>query len=143
MIATGVYRKAMREIEEKKGDFTLFALLMRRNALGKWDLVVAAPWIEGGTLRATREIVELLTESIGSKPLLQLARVVPVDTGDTAVKFILANLPVEGDSELRVRSTDLFGLEIEDAIILRAKHPASNGARRLRSSAEGSTRLHR
>lgn len=143
MIGIGIYRKAMNEIAEKKGDFTLFALLMRGNALGKWDLVVAAPWIEGGTLRSTREVVELLTQSIGSKHLQQLARVVPVDTGDPAVKFILANLPVEGDSELRVRSTDLFGLEIEDAIILRAKHPASNGARRPRSPAAQSSRVQR
>lgn len=115
----------MHEIAAKKGDFTLFALFMRADALGAWDLVVSAPWLESGKLKATSELVELLSESIGTEALQHFSRVATVDSDNPAVKFILANLPVE-DGELRVRSTELFGLQIEEAVIFRAKKPDPN-----------------
>ena len=50
-------------------------------------------------------------------------------TEDPTVRFFLTNVPVE-DGERRIQSTDLFGMQIEEAIILRAKRPESVGPRR-------------
>ena len=139
MITTSVLRDAMHEIAAKKGDFTLFALFKRADAPGTWDLVVSAPWIESGKLKATSEFVNLLTDSIGTQALEQFARVQTVSADSPAVKFILANLPVD-DGELRVQSTDLFGLQIDEAIIFRAKRPESrrNGRKALQPTGAGS-----
>lgn len=49
----------------KKRDFTLFGLFMRADAPGTWDLVVSAPWLEEGKLKALREFAALLAASIG------------------------------------------------------------------------------
>lgn len=124
MITNAKLRKAMHEIAAKKGDFTLFALFMRSDAPGTWDLVVSAPWLEAGQLKATSELVELLSDSIGEGSLHDFSRIATVDTEHPAVKFILLNLAVE-DGELRVTSTDLFGLQIDEAIIFRAMKPAA------------------
>lgn len=138
MIATTALRKAMHEIAAKKGDFTLFALFLRADALGTWDLVVSAPWLQTGTLKVIGELAELLGKSMGAKSLHQFSRIAPVSGEHPAVKFILANLPVE-NGELRLRNTDLFGLQIEEAIIFRAKRPEpewprpSKGRRRRRT----------
>ena len=123
MIATSKLRKAMHEIAAKKGDFTLFALVMRADAPGTWDLVVSASWLETGRLKATREFVKLLAQSIGKESLKQFSRVATVDSADPVARFILENLPVDDDRELRVRSTDLLALQIDEAIIFRAKKP--------------------
>ena len=125
MIATGVFRKAMNEIASRKGDFTLFALLRRANAPGTWDLVVSAPWLESGNLKVLRELVDLLGKSIGRDSLVQLSRVEAVPGDNRTVKFILDNIPVD-DGARRLHSTDLFDLQIEEAIILRAKRPGPN-----------------
>jgi hypothetical protein len=109
----------MHEITAKRGDFTLFALFRRANGLGGWDLVVAAPWLEAGRLKAIGKVIDLVTKSIGKRWLQQLARVEVVDSDDPTVK-LLASTPVE-DGERRLVNTDLFGLQIEEAIILRAK----------------------
>ena len=127
MINTNVVRKAMCEIAAKKGEFTLFALLMRTDAPGTWDLVVSAPWLEGGKLKATGEFVRLLAQSIGEESLQQFSRVVALDRDDPPVKFILENLPVE-DRELRIQSTDLLGLQIQEGIIFQAKKPRPSPA---------------
>src|SRR5438132_8424489 len=122
MINTNILRKAMDDITDKKGEFTLFALLMRADAPGTWDLVVSAPWLERGKLKATSEFVRLLAQSIGEESLKQFSRVVALNSKDAPVKFILENLPVE-DRILRVQGTDLLGLQIDEAIIFRAKKP--------------------
>jgi hypothetical protein len=112
----------MDEIAAKKGHFTLFGLFRRADALGKWDLVVSAPWLEKGKLKALGELVELLAQSIGKESISQFSRVEAVPSNNPTVKYILDTIPVD-DSERRLQNTDLFGLQIRDAIILRAKRP--------------------
>jgi hypothetical protein len=130
MIDTGRMRKAMHEMAAEKGNFTLFALVRRADAVGgMWDLVVAASWFKNSTLAATQEIVDLLTKSMGRKALMQLSRIVTLAAEDPTVRFFLRNVPVE-DGERRIQSTDLLGMEIEEEIILRAKRPESAGPRR-------------
>lgn len=123
-IAPARMRKAMHDIAAKKGDFTLFGLFMRADAPGTWDLVVSAPWLEEGNLKATGELVQLLSKSIGEESLKNFSRIATVDGDQPAVKLVLKRLAVD-DGELRVQSTDLFGLHIEEAIIFRAKAPDS------------------
>jgi hypothetical protein len=55
--------------------------------------------------------------------LRELSRVVTLKTGDPALKAVVSAFSVD-DGELRVQRSNLFGLEIEDAIILRAKRAA-------------------
>ena len=122
MINTNVLRKAMHEIAAKRGDFTLFALLMRADGPGTWDLVVSAPWLESGKLRATSEFVRLLAQSIGEESLQQFSRVLALNSADAPLKFILENIPVE-DGEIRIENTDLLGMQIKEGIILRSMKP--------------------
>ncbi|MBI4471949.1 MAG: hypothetical protein HY646_04725 [Acidobacteria bacterium] len=130
MINTNLLRKAMDEIAARKGDFTLFALVMRADSPGTWDLVVSAPWLEGRKLKATSEFVQLLAESIGEESLRQFSRVATVDSDAAIVKFIRTNLPVEAaEGALRVQSSDLVGLQIQEAIIFRAKKVKGNSTR--------------
>jgi hypothetical protein len=112
----------MDEIAAKKGDFTLFALFRRANGLGRWDLVVSAPWLGNGGLKVLSELIELLAKSIGRVALAQLARVEIIPGDNPTVKYILKNIPVD-DGEHHIQNTELFGLEMEEGIILRAKRP--------------------
>ena len=120
-------RQAMRDIARKKGQFTVFALLRRPEARGGWDLVVSAPWLESGKLKAVRELVSLLSETIGDEPIKDFSRIATVRRNDEFVTFLLNNLPVE-DGELHVSSSDLQQLNVEDAIIFRAKDLESRPA---------------
>jgi hypothetical protein len=127
MISTNKLRKAMREIAAKKGDFTLFGLFMRADAPGTWDLVVSAPWLEEGKLKALAEFTELLAESIGEQSLKEFSRVVTLNRRDTTLNSLVSTFSVD-DGEVRVKRSNLFGLEIEDGIIFRAKRAAAGTA---------------
>jgi hypothetical protein len=126
VITNASLRRAMRDIAKKKGDFALFAKIRRSDAPGTWDLVVSAPWLEEGKLKATSELVELLSGSVGETSLHEFSRIATIGADHPTVRFMLDNFSVE-DGEQRVQSTDLFGLQIDEAIVFRAKKP---GARR-------------
>jgi hypothetical protein len=112
----------MHEIAARKGDFTLFALIKRANSPGTWDLVASAPWLESGKLKGLAEFVDLLAKSIGRESFSQFSRVEAIPSNNPKAKFILDSIPVE-DGERHIQSTDLLGLQIEEAIIFRAKRP--------------------
>lgn len=116
-------RKAMREIAREKGDFTLFGLFMRSDAPGTWDLVVSAPWLEKGKLKALNEFVQLLSDAIGKQALSNFSRIQTIDSDSPGLTSLLRAFNVE-DDEVRVQNSNLFGLQIEDAFIFRAKRPA-------------------
>lgn len=128
MITNERLRHAMREIGKKKGDFTLFAKVRRADALGSWDLLVSAPWLEQGKLKATSELVELLSNVVGETSLHEFGRIATVGADHPSVKLLVESLALE-DGEQRIQSTDLFGVQIEEAVVFRAKNPGSNGKR--------------
>lgn len=123
MIATRQFRKAMREIAAAKGNFTLFGLFRRANALGTWDLVVSAPWLENGPLKRVRELDRLLSRSLGKVALRQFSRIAVLGEDDEGLEALLASISVD-DGEVRVKQPEFFRLELEDAIIFRAKRAA-------------------
>ena len=138
MIATNVLRRAMRKIAEKKGEFALFALLRRADApFGHWDLVVSAGWLDRDRYKATTEIGNLLVETIGRKSLTQFARIEVIRDDNPGLKAVLTNFPVD-DGELRIQKTNLFGLDIEEGIIFRAKRLESKKTARRALTAAGS-----
>ena len=113
-------RHAMAAIAEKKGDFALFGVFMRADAPGRWDLVVAAPWLEVGQLKAVNELVELLEDQLGERDVRQFAQIVTLKSSSPEIRAELSNLNVTG-SEQRFYNTNLFGADVEEAVILRAK----------------------
>ncbi len=139
---TTLFRKAIKTFEAKRGTVTLAALLRRRNGLGRWDLVVAAPWIEGRTLKAMRDVLGLLKTSVGRRGLEQVSRIILLRPRDPMVKSLL-DIAASDRYEFRLRSTELFGVDMDDAVILHAKQPRPNGARRPRPVAVASSRVHR
>ena len=127
MIATTKLRKVMHDITKKKGDFTLFGLFMRADTPGSWDLVVSAPWLDSGKLKALEELVQMLTKSLGENSLREFSRIATLDESDPALNAMLSAFSVD-DGEVRVQRSNLFGLEIENGIILRAKKPETISA---------------
>ena len=110
----------MEEVSAEKGEFTFFGLFLREEAQDKWDLLVSAPWLEEGKLKALGEFVEKAASIIGEEDFLLLSRIVTLNYDDPNLKKILETVHVDG-SPLELRDTNFFGVEIKRAYILRAK----------------------
>jgi len=115
----------MHKIAARKGDFTLFGLFLPADALGTWDLVVAAPWLEEGNLKALRDFVALVKNSAGKRVFRELSRVKIIADDDPALENVLTAFEVD-DGEFRIKKLKLFGRDIDEAIFLRARKPESS-----------------
>lgn len=114
------------ELEQKisvaKGDFTFFALFLREDAPDKWDLLVAAPWIELGKREALLFIAQHLQTAFQPEELTQLSRIVLVELDNPALQAITQNLDVTR-AVIDVNESNLFGLQIKQAVIITSHNP--------------------
>jgi hypothetical protein len=113
-------RDAMNSIAGQKGDFALFGLFMRADSPGRWDLVVAAPWLEVGKLKGLAELVGLLEDQLGEREARGFAKIVTLKPSSPEIRAELAMLNIDGP-EKRFYNATLFGADVEEAVILRAK----------------------
>lgn len=122
MIPTDKLRQFMKRVEAQKGRFTLFGVFMREDSPGRWDLVVSAPWLEAGKLKALGEFVEKMSDAFGQDDVMSFSRIVTLNHDDPVLQAILTEAgPVK--MPLEKEGQNLFGLPIEHAVILRAEHP--------------------
>lgn len=120
MIATSKLRKAMHDIAAEKGEFTFFGLFQRADACGTWDLVASAWWLADGHLETLEEFHKLVIASLGKVASREIGRLVRLRPDDANLKAVVSEYPVE-DGEIRIKRERLFGLEIDEAVILQAR----------------------
>ena len=121
--------EAMEAIARKRGPLTLFALLMRADSPGKWDLLVAAPWIDEGKLKAFSYVANEIHARLGDEEILSLSRIAQLPEGSKELRAILNEMRGETDFPVELQGADLFGLGVVHAIIFHASGAASRSRR--------------
>ncbi len=114
-----------KEISIKKGAFTLFALFLREEAGDKWDLVVAAPWIEANRKEALSFMAKQTQAKFKPDELVNLSRIVLIDQNNPALDAINRTIKIEHGS-VDVQSSNFFGLQIKHAYIVTSLRPSLN-----------------
>ena len=125
-----------RDVSGEKGDFSLFALLLREDALGKWDLLASAPWMQIDKKEALKYLVEKIGSYLDPDEFLVLSRVVPIEEGNPGLKAIHDAFRTR-HGRIEVQESILFGLPIKRAIIITSekKSPASDKGKEAGTSA--------
>jgi len=102
---------------QQKGPFNLFALFLREDAPDKWDLVVAAKWIEENKKEALKYISRALQESLTPSELLRLSRIAIIDESNSALEAFQKAMHVEhGMAE--IKDSNFFGLQIKHVYLI-------------------------
>lgn len=132
----GKFVELERTLSQERGEFSLFALFLREDASDKWDLIVAAPWIEGDRKEALAYITNRIQQAFSPDELSHLSRVVPVEQTNPSLEAINQALrvvlvdqanPAVGainqalrlqHGQAEVRDSKFFGLQIKHAYII-------------------------
>lgn len=114
-----------RTLSEDKGGFSVFALFLREDAVDKWDLVVAAPWIEGDRKEALSLITKTIQQTFKEKELSGLSRVVIVELTNPSVEAINQAVAIQ-HGQAEVRNSNFFGLHIKHAYIITSQRRMIN-----------------
>lgn len=110
-------RNLEREVSREKGPFALFALFLREDALGLWDLVAAAPWIEIDKAEALAYIAKKASQALTRDELTKLSRIVLVDMNNPALDTIAKDIHVE-HGLIDIQNSSFFGLPIKQGYII-------------------------
>ena len=100
------YRRAEKELSEAHGDFSLFMLVERPDIPGKWDVVVAAPWL-GEELKDYQLIVDGLLPHLSQDDWLAFARIAPIPPDSEFARTI--NRLVPARHEIKEVSLGVIG----------------------------------
>lgn len=127
-----------KQIANEKGDFSLFGLFLREDAEDRWDLVVAAPWLNSDNIEDLNYIASKLKYFLKNRELLSISRIVILDLDDPIVQIIINNWRVARGGWIELNYPQIFKLPFKYAYIIFSKsgNPVSMnvGKRRLRQS---------
>ena len=109
-----------RELSDKKGAFTLFAVFERQDIPSRWDLVVAAPWVERDNEQALRLLAEELKQRLPTNELVRFSRIVLLDPSDASVRAITSEHSVE-HGRIEIDEAHHYGLPVERGYVITAR----------------------
>lgn len=137
-------KKQEETMAEEKGPFDLFALFLREDAPGKWDLVVAAEWIEKDKPSALKYIASIVQRALTTDELMKLSRIAIIDESNPALDAFHRAVNIE-HSIAEIQDSNFFGVQLKHVYLITSKRrpnsapnnsfkpPASRaGARRKR-----------
>lgn len=105
-------------LSREKGRFALFALFLREDSIGKWDLLAAAPWIEANSKSALKDITNQIDKFLTQEEIISIiSRVVIIPLNSPALKSINNFIHVEHGS-IEIYDLNLFGLEIKHGYVI-------------------------
>ena len=81
------YKLIAKEISEERGELSLLALFLREDA-EKWDLLVAAPWLNTNDMEDYKYIADKLKQYLEVSELLSISRIVLLNIYDSIVQTI-------------------------------------------------------
>jgi hypothetical protein len=106
-----------RHIATEKGDFALFALLLRADAEDKWDLLISAPWLETDKKASLAYVANKIREQLTTQELLSLSRIVLLEKGNPVLEALRGMVQVQhGMGE--VSDSIVFGVPIKHAYLI-------------------------
>jgi hypothetical protein len=107
-----------KDIAHEKRDFSLFGLFLREDARDRWDLIVAAPWINADSMEHLKYIADKLKTFLKDRELLLISRIVLLDLNDPIVQTINKNWGVQRGGSLELNNPQIFGLPFQYAYII-------------------------
>ncbi|MBM4295414.1 MAG: hypothetical protein FJ126_11025 [Deltaproteobacteria bacterium] len=126
-----------KEIAAERGDFSVFGLFLREDAEDRWDLVVAAPWLNTEGMEDLNYITNKLKSCLKGNELVSISRIVLLDLNNPIIQNI-NQIAVPRGGSLELTHPQLYGLPFKSAyiIISKSKKPVlvNVGKRRLRQS---------
>jgi hypothetical protein len=106
-----------REISQEKGGFDLFALFLRDAAPIRWDVVVAAPWIEADQGLALEYLGKKLQQELTVDELMQLSHIAIIDADNPGLPDVTQTVNVE-HGLVEMRDQEFFGHTIKHAYFI-------------------------
>jgi hypothetical protein len=108
------------ELAAERGDFTLFALFLRDNSPGLWDVMVSAPWIDENKDAGLNAVVAKVNSYLKKEELLMLSRIVIVEHDHPELEELnrFSFATSSNPNPIEARNENLLGQDIKQAFFI-------------------------
>lgn len=117
-------KSAISSLEKENGPLLICALFLRDDALEKWDIILAASWLNSKEMRSYEILSKKLQNFLSASELVQFSRIVVLDQDDPIISFLLELETVKngGYKELAANVlSEKFRFTIKKAYLLRSQ----------------------
>ena len=120
-------QRVEKRLSKSKGPFELFALLLREDSPGKWDVLISADWARANKKDAINTVFEEMRKELTDQELMMLSRIVVLDKHSAALQAIHQTMSVEhGLAEIADKS--IFDMPIKQGYLITSQKQVHNGA---------------
>lgn len=116
------YEKTM---AKEKGQFDLFGLFLRDDAPDKWDVLVAAEWIEKNKEESLKYIVDMVQKGFSKEEVMKLSRIVLINERSPVLEAIYRT--IGGGRNIEIEDSNFFGLQIKHAYLITLRRRRGKG----------------
>ena len=109
---------AIERAAAKRGGVDFAAVVLRENSPNRWDIVLAAPWLERKERAALDLFFDELQRSLKMPEFIQISRIVLLDRIDPSRDPIPPSVPVGTDIGRATGPGRFLGVEARDAYFL-------------------------
>jgi len=112
-------------IEAARGPFTFFALFEKQE-IARWDVLVAAPWIDADRSKAIRYLADQVNKHLKTDELIQLGAIVMLENSHRElIDFTTRRLKpqykvLQADGSVELAGGNVFGVDVARIIVFRA-----------------------
>jgi hypothetical protein len=120
-------------MSRENGAFELFGIFVREDSLEKWDLVLAAPWLNPDERESLQFIVDQLQRSLTPSEMLDASLIVILEEGNPFLETVVTLVQVEhGMTE--IGDFGILGVSIQKAYIITSMRRPGRKPRRQRKN---------
>jgi len=112
-----------RELSQQKGPFTLFAVFERQDIPNRWDVLVAAPWVDQNNEQAMKLLAAEMKKRLPPPEIVRVSRIVLLDSDDASVRAITSARSVEHGRTPFNEASD-YGLPAERGYLITSRPAA-------------------
>ena len=117
-----------RDLASEKGELSLFALFLREDGDGKWDLLASAPWLEADKRESLEYLVNHIQTRLDMQELLSLSMIVILEEDNPVLEAVHKEVKVR-HGIVEVRDSISFGVPIKHAYIITSEREPSPRSR--------------
>lgn len=108
-----------KETATERGEYDLFALFLREDSSNKWDILVAATWIDNNKEEALKYLSKKIQNSFDQSELSFISRIVIIEDNNPALAALPQTINIKEDAT-ELKDANFFGIQIKRAFLIAA-----------------------
>ncbi len=121
-------KTAIEALEKENSPLTLCALILREVPLEKWDVIVAASWLNPKEMQSYDIVSSQIRSVLDGSELVQFSRIVILDQNDPVISYLQGLQTITNGGFVELNGSDLsekFKFSIKKAYLLRSQKTAT------------------